>query len=341
MLQYVAAHTCRRARLARHFAEPPPPCHAMCDMCTRGAGAAPGAPAAAAGCAAAAAAGPAAAAAAAAAGAGGGGGVELKDVTEAAKGAVQTLQVGPGPRARGQRDGSRAARAAWRKAACCHPSHPADAAIHASTLLRLSPCQAWPGSEKRATLLQLVDKWRASKVGAGQGGARAACLSLCRMPDCCHRGRRRCALPVGPRCTAAAPCLLGQGGGQGAEPPPRTHPPCHPPRPPHHHPPTQDKSAAKAAKALSRDECEAALQALLVQDALRVDLGFTAYATNAYLKAGPRAASLLAVRAACRWGRAGGRLAGGGWAAVCVSCTLRSIGHFVSLHSFGPASAPP
>lgn len=27
------------------------------------------------------------------------------------------------------------------------------------------PLQAWPGAEKRATLIQLIDKWRASKVG--------------------------------------------------------------------------------------------------------------------------------------------------------------------------------
>lgn len=72
--------------------------------------------------------------------------------------------------------------------------------------------------------------------------------------------------------------------------------------PPEWPPPTprlrpQDKFAARAAKALSRAECEAAVQALLMQDVLRVDLGFTAYATNSYLKAGQRAAALLAVRA--------------------------------------------
>lgn len=115
MLRYGAAHTCRRALLARHFAEPPPPCNAMCDVCARAAGAAPGAPAAPAAAAAAGAAGAGAAGAAAAAAAAGDG-AALKDVTEACKGAVQTLQ-------------------------------------------------AWPGSEKRATLIQLLDKWRASKVG--------------------------------------------------------------------------------------------------------------------------------------------------------------------------------
>lgn len=89
MLQYAAASGCRRAALCRHFGEAPPPCHQGCDCCRR------------------AAAGDAAAAGGVAA-AGSGGRKkpdqqhhhhqqqqqqELKDVTEAAKGVVQTLQV--------------------------------------------------------------------------------------------------------------------------------------------------------------------------------------------------------------------------------------------------------
>lgn len=125
MLQYAATPTCRRALLARwalprcstvlplvplhhycncvvgtpigfdhsaallywnacrHFGEPPPLCDAMCDCCKAGAAAGGGATGAAAG----------GAAAAATAAGGEGGGVVLKDVTEATKGAVQTLQV--------------------------------------------------------------------------------------------------------------------------------------------------------------------------------------------------------------------------------------------------------
>lgn len=55
---------------------------------------------------------------------------------------------------------------------------------------------------------------------------------------------------------------------------------------------------AKAAKALSRDECEAVVQALVLEGSLRLDFGFTAYATNAYLKATGRATGLLQVSSA-------------------------------------------
>lgn len=87
MLRYAAATTCRRSLLCRHFGEAPPPCHGFCDSCRaaqqqqgqqRGRAAGAGAAAAAA-----VAAGPSTGAAA----------VQQKDVTEAAKGAVQTLQV--------------------------------------------------------------------------------------------------------------------------------------------------------------------------------------------------------------------------------------------------------
>jgi hypothetical protein len=109
MLQYAAAHTCRRALLARHFGEAPPRCAAMCDCCKAVAAAAEAAGAGEAG-------GAATAAATAAAG-----GPAAKDVTEAARGVVQTLQ-------------------------------------------------GWPGQEKRATLIQLLDKWRGSKVCARAAG---------------------------------------------------------------------------------------------------------------------------------------------------------------------------
>ncbi|KAL4440297.1 hypothetical protein ABPG75_003298 [Micractinium tetrahymenae] len=149
MLQYAAASGCRRAALCRHFGEAPPPCHQTCDCCKRVAGGAAGG--------------------AAAAAAGGRQQQQhqqqqqLKDVTEAAKGVVQTLQ-------------------------------------------------AWPGAEKRATLIQLVDKWR--------------------------------------------------------------------------------KESA-AAKALSRDENEAVVQQLAADGYLKLDFGFSAYATNAYLKASAQASLLL------------------------------------------------
>jgi hypothetical protein len=98
MLQYAAAACCRRSLLCRHFGEAPAPCNGMCDWCrgqqagTDGAAepgtAGPGGPGKAAAAAAAGEGG-----AAAAAGAGGVAGQGQKDVTEAAKGALQTLQV--------------------------------------------------------------------------------------------------------------------------------------------------------------------------------------------------------------------------------------------------------
>ncbi|KAK9809014.1 hypothetical protein WJX72_007915 [[Myrmecia] bisecta] len=75
-----------------------------------------------------------------------------------------------------------------------------------------------PTADKRATLLQLIDRWRASKVPA----------------------------------------------------------------------------EAKAAKAMSRDENERLIAQLVYEDYLQMDFGFTAYATNAYLKASPKAAQLTA-----------------------------------------------
>lgn len=41
------------------------------------------------------------------------------------------------------------------------------------------PEQAWPGSEKRATLIQLVDKWRASKDAAVGRAAKALSKDEC------------------------------------------------------------------------------------------------------------------------------------------------------------------
>ena len=102
MLQYAAAPTCRRALLCRHFGEAPARCAGMCDRCrptgadaagTAAAAAAAAGAGAGAGAGGAAAAGAAGAAAAAAAAAGGGA-PERKDVTEAAQGVLQTLQVG-------------------------------------------------------------------------------------------------------------------------------------------------------------------------------------------------------------------------------------------------------
>ena len=56
----------------------------------------------------------------------------------------------------------------------------------------------------------------------------------------------------------------------------------------------QSGEDGRAAKALSREENELVIQALVAEGALRLDFGFTAYATTAYLKvAAPRAAALL------------------------------------------------
>jgi hypothetical protein len=97
MLQYAAAAFCRRSLLCRHFGEAPAPCQGMCDWCKRhqasGNGAAGAGSLSAAAAAAAAAGGGRTAAAAAATAEGGAAGQGQKDVTEAAKGALQTLQV--------------------------------------------------------------------------------------------------------------------------------------------------------------------------------------------------------------------------------------------------------
>ncbi|GAB4814163.1 hypothetical protein N2152v2_001209 [Parachlorella kessleri] len=92
--------------------------------------------------------------------------------------------------------------------------------VTAAAVGALSTLDKWPaaaGGEKRATLVQLVDKWRSNKEG-----------------------------------------------GHGA-----------------------------AAKVLSRDENELVVQQLLLEGCLLLDFGFTAYATNVYLKLGPRAATVL------------------------------------------------
>ena len=78
----------------------------------------------------------------------------------------------------------------------------------------------------------------------------------------------------------------------------------------------QDPVIGKPAKALSRDECEAALQQLALAGVLRLDFAFTAYQTIAYLKLGARAPALLQVGGAAPGGAAGraglgGRCRGG------------------------------
>jgi hypothetical protein len=86
MLQYASAAACRRALLCRHFGEAPARCGAMCDVCTAAERAA----------------GPSSTDGSAAAGAaheaatrsGAGPGQAQKDVSEAARGVLLTLQVG-------------------------------------------------------------------------------------------------------------------------------------------------------------------------------------------------------------------------------------------------------
>ena len=140
----------------------------------------------------------------------------------------------------------------------------------------LATLQAWPGAEKRATLTQLVDKWRGSKArgrggeGTGAGSPRALLLAGT-APPCIHSAISPSLLPPLPSPTDSP-----------------THPPTHPPM---HQ---QDKRVAAAAKALSRDECELVVQELLVARALRLDFGFTAYATNVYLRAAATAAAVQA-----------------------------------------------
>lgn len=164
--------------------------------------------------------------------------------------------------------------------------------------------QAWPGVEKRATLIQLVDKWRASKVCLAGSAAcpTSACVPVCRLLctlACCFAACS--SLPTLPRrllscllhsnrIPPSAPLLWGAGCcsvecSQGAEQG-RVRPLPTPLRPAIQHStsislpyPTslaQDAAVSKAAKALSKDECEAALQAAVLAGILRVDFGITA-----------------------------------------------------------------
>lgn len=89
--------------------------------------------------------------------------------------------------------------------------------ISAAALAVVRTLAEWPSAEKRATLIQLIDKWRASKMPAD----------------------------------------------------------------------------AKAGKAMSREENERVIGQLLYSGYLQFDFSYTAYATNAYLKASQRAASIL------------------------------------------------
>lgn len=89
--------------------------------------------------------------------------------------------------------------------------------ISAAALAVVRTLAEWPSAEKRATLIQLIDKWRASKM------------------------------PVD----------------------------------------------AKAGKAMSREDNERVIGQLLYSGYLQFDFSYTAYATNAYLKASQRASSIL------------------------------------------------
>jgi ATP-dependent DNA helicase Q1 len=57
----------------------------------------------------------------------------------------------------------------------------------------------------------------------------------------------------------------------------------------------QEGGHGAAAKAMSRDENELVVQQLLREGCLQLDFGFTAYATNVYMKAGPCATAVLQV----------------------------------------------
>lgn len=59
----------------------------------------------------------------------------------------------------------------------------------------------------------------------------------------------------------------------------------------------QEGAHGAAAKAMTKEENEAVLQHMLLEGSLQLDFGFTAYATNVYLKAGPKAGSILQVSA--------------------------------------------
>ena len=89
--------------------------------------------------------------------------------------------------------------------------------ISAAALAVVRTLAEWPSAEKRATLIQLIDRWRASKMPAD----------------------------------------------------------------------------AKAGKAMSREDNERVIGQLLYSGYLQFDFSYTAYATNAYLKASQRASSIL------------------------------------------------
>ena len=54
----------------------------------------------------------------------------------------------------------------------------------------------------------------------------------------------------------------------------------------------------EAVRQLSKDDCELLIAHLVQTGILQLDFGFTAYATNTYLKAAPRAGQMLAGKAA-------------------------------------------
>ena len=164
MAQYAAAHTCRRALLACHFGEAPPPCHAMCDCCRAADAAAEAAVDAAGGKAGAAAAAAAAAAGAAGAGAagaaaaaGGEATVPLKDVNEAAKGVVQTLEVCGMPAG---------------DANCCVACRPAAAAVQ--TLPCMLCLASGTSSMRRAPLVPTGLAWQREACHPDSAGRQVA-----------------------------------------------------------------------------------------------------------------------------------------------------------------------
>ena len=150
----------------KHFGEAPARCNGGCDVCRRHQAASQAAAAAAGGAAG-------AEDGAAAAAAGEPAGATEKDVTEAAKGAVQTLQVGGGGVDRGALPASE----------CCRSAMDCPSIFCVPALYYLpsiSPSeQAWPGTEKRATLIQLLDKWRGSKDSAVARAAKALSRDEC------------------------------------------------------------------------------------------------------------------------------------------------------------------
>jgi len=57
---------------------------------------------------------------------------------------------------------------------------------------------------------------------------------------------------------------------------------------------TQVVGAAEAAKAMSKEDSEQLLAQMVQTGILCIEFGYTAYATNAYLKCSSRAAQILA-----------------------------------------------